>query len=98
MKGRAHRSLAAPILNNDQRLLHTGQGRFLNLPGESTGRVFAYDAPDSHLVELMVGGVSYLVSPTGEIDVSAMLEILNTEFGIKRILLESGAVSSSRRL
>ncbi|MGO4622857.1 RibD family protein [Ensifer sp. 2YAB10] len=49
------------------------------------------DVPDSHLAELAADGVSYLVSPTSEIDVRAMLEILNTEFGIERILLEGGA-------
>jgi len=47
--------------------------------------------PDSHLAELAADGVSYIVSPTDEIDARAMLEVLNTEYRIERILLEGGA-------
>ncbi len=45
---------------------------------------------DAHLAELKADGVSYIVAQTAEIDLAAMLETLNREFGIKRVLLEGG--------
>ena len=46
---------------------------------------------DTHLAELAADGVSYVVSDEPEIDLAAMLDTLNQEFGIKRLLLEGGA-------
>jgi riboflavin biosynthesis pyrimidine reductase len=46
---------------------------------------------DSHLAELTADGVSYITSAKPEIDLPAMLDTLNHEFGIKRLLLEGGA-------
>jgi riboflavin biosynthesis pyrimidine reductase len=49
------------------------------------------DVPDTHLAELAADGVSYLVSDEPEIDVGAMLDVLGSELGITRVLLEGGA-------
>lgn len=50
------------------------------------------DVPDRHLAELAADGVSYLVSDRAEIDLGTTLERLAEEFGIRRLLLEGGAV------
>ncbi|SCB11010.1 Pyrimidine reductase, riboflavin biosynthesis [Rhizobium multihospitium] len=49
------------------------------------------EVPDSHLAELAHDGVSYIVSAQAEPDLSAMLDTLERELGIKRLLLEGGA-------
>ncbi|KQR72959.1 dihydrofolate reductase family protein [Rhizobium sp. Leaf341] len=49
------------------------------------------DVPESHLAELAADGVSYVVSETREMDLGAMLALLEKELGITRILLEGGA-------
>lgn len=49
------------------------------------------DVPDTHLAELAADGVSYLVADAQQIDLSAMLDTLGSEFGIRRLLLEGGA-------
>ena len=49
------------------------------------------DVPDTHLAELAGDGVSYVVSPSADMDLGAMLEFLGRELGITRILLEGGA-------
>jgi riboflavin biosynthesis pyrimidine reductase len=49
------------------------------------------DVPDSHLAELAADGVSYVVSEDGEMDIGAMLDLLQREIGVSRILLEGGA-------
>lgn len=49
------------------------------------------DVPDAHLAELAADGVSYLVADALPIDLSAMLDNLGREFGIRRLLLEGGA-------
>ena len=45
---------------------------------------------DAHLAELAADGVSYIVAESAEIDLAAMLEVLNRAFGIKRLMLEGG--------
>ncbi|OLP61901.1 riboflavin deaminase [Xaviernesmea oryzae] len=62
-----------------------------SLYGDHVVVLLGRDVPDSHLAELAADGVSYLVSESAEMDVGAMLEMLNRELGIKRILLEGGA-------
>lgn len=47
--------------------------------------------PDSHLAELAGDGVSYVVSEQSNMDIGAMLALLQKEIGISRILLEGGA-------
>lgn len=49
------------------------------------------DVPDSHLAELANDGVSYIVSAQPQPDLSAMLDTLGRELGVKRLLLEGGA-------
>jgi len=49
------------------------------------------DVPDSHLAELAGDGISYIVSTQPQFDLPAMLDTLNRELGIKRLLLEGGA-------
>jgi len=46
---------------------------------------------DDHLRELAADGVSYVVSAKPAIDLPAMLEMLATTFGIRRLALEGGA-------
>jgi riboflavin biosynthesis pyrimidine reductase len=48
------------------------------------------DVGDAHLAELQADGVSYIVADSAEIDLAAILETLNTAFGIRRLLLEGG--------
>lgn len=47
--------------------------------------------PDSHLAELAGDGVSYIVSDQPQLDLAAMLDVLNSKFGIKTLMLEGGA-------
>jgi riboflavin biosynthesis pyrimidine reductase len=49
------------------------------------------EVTDGHLRELIDDGVSYVVSGTPEIDLLAMLETLDREFGVRRLALEGGA-------
>jgi riboflavin biosynthesis pyrimidine reductase len=59
-----------------------GGDHVIALLGEAVG--------DAHLAELQADGVSYIVAEGAEIDLAAMLEVLNRGFGIKRLLLEGG--------
>ena len=53
--------------------------------------VLAASVGDDHLAELAAAGVSYLVMPSDEIDLGAMLEQLDARLGIRKVLLEGGA-------
>lgn len=46
--------------------------------------------PDSHLAALRADGVSYVFAGERELDLALLLEILNRELGIERLLLEGG--------
>jgi riboflavin biosynthesis pyrimidine reductase len=59
-----------------------GEAHFIALLG--------HDVADAHLAELVADGVSYIVTEDDGFDVAALLETLNLEFGITRILLEGG--------
>jgi riboflavin biosynthesis pyrimidine reductase len=48
------------------------------------------DVSDAHLAELVADGVSYIVAEDAAFEVAPLLEVLNREFGIERILLEGG--------
>lgn len=61
------------------------------LYGDHVVVLLGADVSDSHLAELASDGVSYVVSDTSDMDIGAMLEVLETELGIRRILLEGGA-------
>jgi riboflavin biosynthesis pyrimidine reductase len=61
-----------------------------NVGGDHAIALLGKDIGDAHLAELQADGVSYIVSEGPEIDLAAMLEMLNRAFGIKRLLLEGG--------
>jgi riboflavin biosynthesis pyrimidine reductase len=48
------------------------------------------EVSDAHLAELAADGVSYVVSPTPEVDLAAALEAMNEELGVSRLALEGG--------
>lgn len=56
--------------------------------------ILGEDVPDAHLAELTTDGVSYIVCSDG-IDLALVLDTLNREFGIKRLLLEGGAQTNA---
>jgi riboflavin biosynthesis pyrimidine reductase len=58
--------------------------------GDPAIALLGRDVADAHLAELQADGVSYIVADSAEIDLAAMLETLNTAFGIRRLLLEGG--------
>lgn len=49
------------------------------------------DVPDKHLAELAADGISYVVAENAQVDLAAILDTLNRELGITRLLLEGGA-------
>lgn len=56
------------------------------------------EVSDAHLAELVTDGISYVVSETAEINLADMLETLNREFGIARLMLEGGGLVNGRFL
>ncbi|MER8375554.1 RibD family protein [Mesorhizobium sp. M1406] len=62
-----------------------------DIGGDHVVVLLGRDVADSHLAELAADGVSYVVAETADIDLSAMVEVLGREFGIRRLLLEGGA-------
>jgi riboflavin biosynthesis pyrimidine reductase len=52
------------------------------------------DVPDNHLAELAADGVSYIVSETGDVDLSVALDLLAREFGIRHLVVEGGAATN----
>jgi len=58
--------------------------------GDAAIALLGGEVSDAHLAELQADGVSYIVAPGTEIDLAAMLEMLNGVFGIKRLLVEGG--------
>jgi riboflavin biosynthesis pyrimidine reductase len=61
-----------------------------DIGGDPIVVVLTEQVPDAHLEALRADGVSYLFAGTHEIDLARMLEILNGELGIERLLLEGG--------
>lgn len=53
--------------------------------------VLAANVADSHLAELIDAGVSYLVMPSDDIDLTKMLSDLGQRLNLKKVLLEGGA-------
>ncbi|MDQ0322624.1 riboflavin biosynthesis pyrimidine reductase [Pararhizobium capsulatum DSM 1112] len=62
-----------------------------DINGDHVVVLLGRDVPDSHLAELAADGVSYIVSTEPTVDLAAMLEVLGSELGIRRLLLEGGA-------
>ena len=59
--------------------------------GDHAVVVLGRDVHDSHLAELAADGVSYIVAERPEIDLAGTLDVLGSEFGVRRLLLEGGA-------
>ncbi|MBN4097955.1 dihydrofolate reductase family protein [Methylobacterium sp. OT2] len=53
--------------------------------------ILGRDVPDAHLAELAADGISYIVSEDPEIDLGRTLDVLASEFGVRRLILEGGA-------
>ncbi len=62
-----------------------------DIDGDHVVVILGSDVPDTHLAELAADGISYIVSPSPEIDLSAALGVLEQELGIRKMLLEGGA-------
>ena len=58
--------------------------------------VLTEQVSDAHLHGLRVDGVSYIFAGERELNLRLALEILNTELGIERLLLEGGGVPTAR--
>lgn len=58
--------------------------------GDALVAVLTEAVSDDHLAELRRDGISYLFAGQSDIDLAQALDALNTEFGIKRLLLEGG--------
>ena len=61
-----------------------------DIGGDPIVVVLTEQVPDAHLEALRAEGVSYLFAGKQELDLSLLLETLNRELGIKRLLLEGG--------
>lgn len=62
-----------------------------DMDGDHLVMLLGRDVPDSHLAELTADGISYIVAENTPIDLASMLDVLNRELGISRLLLEGGA-------
>jgi len=62
--------------------------------GDHAIALLGRSVPDSHLAELAVDGVSYIVADKDEIDLAAALDVLARDFGIKHLVVEGGAVTN----
>lgn len=62
-----------------------------DIDGDHVVALLGGDVPDAHLAELASDGVSYVVAEDAEMKLSAMLDVLGRELGIRRLLLEGGA-------
>lgn len=62
-----------------------------DIDGDHIVVILGSDVPDAHLAELAADGISYIISPSAEIDLPAALDILEKELGIRKLLLEGGA-------
>jgi riboflavin biosynthesis pyrimidine reductase len=61
-----------------------------DIGGDPIVVVLTEQVPDSHLEALREEGVSYIFAGKTELDLALLLEILNKELGIKRLLVEGG--------
>ena len=61
-----------------------------DIDGDAIVVLLGRDVGDAHLAELAADGVSYIVSPTPDIDLAAALDDLGRELGVRRLILEGG--------
>jgi len=64
--------------------------RRADMNGDHLVILLGHDVPDRHLAELASDGISYIVADGPEINLPAMLDVLGSELGIRRLLLEGG--------
>lgn len=62
-----------------------------DIDGDHIVVILGSEVPDTHLAELAADGISYIVSPSTEIDLLAALDVLDNELSIRKLLLEGGA-------
>lgn len=62
-----------------------------DIEGDHIVVILGNTVPDTHLAELAADGISYIVSPSVDIDLPAALDVLEKELGIRKLLLEGGA-------
>lgn len=65
-----------------------------DIGGDPIVAVLTEQVSDAHLAGLRSEGVSYIFAGKRELDLALVLEILNRELGIKRLLLEGGGGSN----
>src|SRR3981081_2371639 len=65
-----------------------------DIGGDPIVVVLTEQVSDAHLTGLRADGVSYIFAGKHEVDFGLLLEILNRELGIKRLLLEGGGGSN----
>ena len=70
-----------------------GWGR-ADIGGDPIVVVLTESVSDAHLAGLRSEGVSYVFAGKSAIDLALMLEILNRELGVKRLLLEGGGTAN----
>jgi len=66
-----------------------GWGRS-DIGGDPIVVVLSEQVADAHLAGLRAEGVSYIFAGKSQLDLALVLEILNRELGVKRLLLEGG--------
>jgi riboflavin biosynthesis pyrimidine reductase len=59
--------------------------------GDAVIIILGSQVPDEHLAELAADGVSYIVCPSPDLDLTYALALLREKFGIEHLLLEGGA-------
>ena len=69
-----------------------------DLFGDHIIALLGYDVPDSYLAELAADGISYVVAESANFDVEELLDVVNRELGIERIVLEGGAATNGALL
>ncbi len=62
-----------------------------DLFGDHIIALLGHDVPDGYLAELAADGVSYVIAETADFDVGSLLDVVNKELGVERIVLEGGA-------
>ena len=62
-----------------------------DIEGDHIVVILGNTVPDTHLAELAADGISYIVSPSADIDLPVALDVLEKELGIRKLLLEGGA-------
>jgi riboflavin biosynthesis pyrimidine reductase len=65
-----------------------------DIGGDPIVAVLTQQVSDAHLAGLRADGVSYLFAGNDKLDFAELLETLNHELGVKRVLLEGGGVAN----